>query len=48
LRLPDILRALWTENVVSKQEVQSMIGELRVKDRMQFKPSTLNEIFAEL
>lgn len=47
VRLPDILRALWVERVVSKQEVQTMIGNLQVKDRMQFKQETLDAIFAE-
>jgi predicted nucleic acid-binding protein len=47
LRLPDILRALWTESIVSKQEVQLIIGELQQKDRMQFKQETLDAIFAD-
>jgi predicted nucleic acid-binding protein len=47
IRLPDILRALWVESVVSKQEVQIMIGDLQVKDRMQFKQESLDAIFAE-
>jgi predicted nucleic acid-binding protein len=47
VRLPDILRALWTEDVVSRQEVQTMIEDLQAKDRMQFKQETLDAIFAE-
>jgi predicted nucleic acid-binding protein len=46
IRLPDILRALWTEEVVSRQDVQTMIEDLQVKDRMQFKQETLDAIFA--
>jgi predicted nucleic acid-binding protein len=46
IRLPDILRALWTEGVVSRQDVQMMIEDLQVKDRMQFKQETLDAIFA--
>lgn len=41
LRLPDILRALWAEKIVTKHEVQVVIGDLRVKDRMQFKQETI-------
>jgi predicted nucleic acid-binding protein len=47
LRLPDILRALWVENIVSRQEVEFIVGELSVEDRMQFKPPTLYAIFSE-
>ncbi len=47
IHLPDILRALWTEGVVSRQDVQTMIEALRVKDRMQFKQETLDAIFDE-
>lgn len=47
LRLPDILRALWVEGIVSKEDVQSIINDLRVKDRMQFKTSVLDAIFAD-
>jgi predicted nucleic acid-binding protein len=47
VRLPDILRALWVESIASKQEVQTIIGDLQVKDRMQFKQETLDAIFAE-
>lgn len=46
IRLPDILRALWTEGVVSRQDVQTMIEDLQVKDGMQFKQETLDAIFA--
>jgi hypothetical protein len=46
VRLLDILRALW-EGVVSRQEVQDIINDLRVKDRMQFKLSTVKAIFAD-
>jgi hypothetical protein len=47
VRLPDIPRALWVEGVVSRQEVQDIINDLRVKDRMQFKLSTVKAIFAD-
>jgi predicted nucleic acid-binding protein len=47
VRLPDILRALWVEGIVSQQEVQEIIRDLQVKDRMQFTQSTLHAIFAE-
>jgi predicted nucleic acid-binding protein len=30
VRLPDILRALWVEDVVSRQEMQVIINDLRV------------------
>jgi predicted nucleic acid-binding protein len=46
IRLPDILRALWTEGVASRQDVQMMIEALQVKDRMQFKPETLDAIIS--
>ena len=47
LRLPDILRALWTECIVSKQEVQDIITALQFKDRMQFKQATLDAILTD-
>ncbi len=47
VRLPDILRALWVEGVASRQDVHTMIEDLGVKDRMQFKQATLDAIFAE-
>jgi len=47
VRLPDILRALWMEGIVSQQEVQETIRDLQVKDQLQFTPSTLHAIFAE-
>jgi predicted nucleic acid-binding protein len=47
LRLPAILRALWVEGVVSKQEVQDIIAGLQVEDRMQFKQSTLDALLAD-
>ena len=47
LRLPDILRALWVEGIVSKQTVHDIVNDLQVKDRMQFKQSTIEAIFAE-
>lgn len=47
VRLPDILRALWVEEIVSKQEVRDIIADLQVKDRMQFKQVTIDAIFAE-
>jgi hypothetical protein len=34
------------EGIVSPQEVQEIIQDLQVKDRMQFTPSTLHAIFA--
>ena len=46
IRLPDILRVLWTEGVVSQEDVQTMIEDLQVKDRMHFKQETLAAIFA--
>ena len=47
VRLPDILRALWMEGIVSQQEVQEIIRDLQVKDQMPFTQSTLQAIFAE-
>lgn len=47
LRLSGILRALWVEGVMSKQEVQDIIKDLQDKDRMQFKQSTLDAIFVD-
>lgn len=47
IRLPDILRAFWVEGITSKQEVQTIVTDLRSKDKMQFKTSTLEAIFAE-
>lgn len=47
LRLPDILRALWVEKVASKPEVQEIIRDLGVKDRMRFRQSTLDAILAD-
>ncbi len=47
IRLPGILRALWVEGIVSRQEVQMMIENLQSEDRMQFKQETLDAIFAE-
>jgi hypothetical protein len=47
VRLPDILRALWMEGIVAQQEVQEIIRDLQVKDRMQFTQSMLHAIFAE-
>jgi hypothetical protein len=47
VRLPDILRALWMEGIVSQQEVLEIIRDLQVKDRMQFTQSTLDAIFTE-
>jgi hypothetical protein len=46
-RLPDILRALWVEGIATKQEAQTIIQELQIKDRMQFKQATLAAIFAD-
>lgn len=47
LRLPDILRALWTEGITSKAEVHLIVTDLKSKDKMQFKQSTLAEIFSD-
>jgi len=47
VRLPDILRALWVEGIVSQQDVQEIIRDLQVKDRMEFTHSTLHAIFTE-
>ncbi len=47
VRLPDILRALWVENIGTKQEVRDIIADLQVRDRMQFKQGTIDAIFAE-
>jgi predicted nucleic acid-binding protein len=47
LRLPDILRALWTEGIASKHEVQRIVADLQNKDKMQFTQSTLAAIFAD-
>jgi predicted nucleic acid-binding protein len=47
LRLPDMLRALWVEDVVAKEEIQDIIRDLQEKDRMSFSPSTLEAIFAD-
>ena len=47
IRLPDILRALWVEGVISKPDVQSIVDDLWTKDRMRFKQSVLDAIFAE-
>jgi predicted nucleic acid-binding protein len=47
LRLPDILRALWVEGIVSREEVQDIVRDMQAADRMQFKPSVLGAIFAD-
>lgn len=47
IRLPDILRALWTEGIISKGDVQTIIVDLQSKDKMQFKQSTLTTILAD-
>lgn len=47
LRLPDILRALWQEGILSKQDVRKIVNDLRTQDRMQFKRSTLEAIFSD-
>jgi predicted nucleic acid-binding protein len=47
LRLPAILRALWVEGLISKDEVRVIIHDLQAKDRMQFTPATLAAIFAD-
>ena len=47
VRLPDILRSLWVEGVTSKQEVQALVADLQSEDKMQFRQSTLDAIFAD-
>jgi len=47
VRLPGILRALWTERITPKDEVQRIVADLQSKDKMQFKQSTLAAIFAD-
>jgi predicted nucleic acid-binding protein len=47
VRLPEILRALWVEGIVTKQEVEQMITDLQTKDYMRFRPATLAAILAE-
>jgi len=47
LPLPDILRALWVEGLASEQEVQEIVDDLEVEDRMQFKRSSLGAIFSD-
>ena len=37
---------LWMEGIISPQEVQEIIQDLQVKDRMQFTPSTRHTTFA--
>jgi len=34
VRLPEILRALWTERITPKDEVQRIVADLQSKDRM--------------
>jgi hypothetical protein len=45
--LPDILRALWVEGIVPQQEVQEIISDLQIKDRVKLTPSTLHAICTE-
>lgn len=47
VRLPEILRALWVEQVATKLEVEEIVRDLGVKDRMRFKQSTLEAVFAD-
>jgi predicted nucleic acid-binding protein len=47
VRLPAILRALWVEGVTSKHDIHAIIAALQSKDKMQFKNSTLDAIFAD-
>lgn len=47
LRLPDVLRALWVEGIVSKDDVRGMIADLQSRDHMQFKASTLDAIVSD-
>jgi len=45
LRLPDILRALWVERLMTRQQVHQIVKDLQIKDHMQFSPATLQAIF---
>jgi hypothetical protein len=36
----------WVEGIVSQQEVQELIHDLQVKNRLQCTPSTLHAVFA--
>lgn len=47
LQLSDILRALWVYGVATREDVHAMVNDLRVKDRMQFKQTVLDAIFAD-
>ncbi|GBC95750.1 hypothetical protein HRbin16_01544 [bacterium HR16] len=47
VRIPDILRALWQEGLVSKEEVMRLISDLKDKDRMRFTERTLQAIFID-
>lgn len=47
LRLPDMLRALWVEGIVTPEEIRHIIRDLQEKDRMRFSSSTLEAIFAD-
>lgn len=47
IRLLDILRALWTEGISSKDEVQLLVADLQTKDKMQFTQATRSAIFAD-
>jgi len=47
IRLPDILRTLWTEGIILKDEVQTIVTDLQSNDKTQFRQSTLDAIFAD-
>lgn len=46
INLPAILRGLWVESIFTPDEVQQLINELSVRDRMVFSARTLELIFA--
>jgi predicted nucleic acid-binding protein len=45
LNLPMLLRAFWTESVLTQEEVRQLIAELKIADRMGFSARTLANIF---
>jgi len=47
LRIPGILRALWREGLVPRDEVWRILGDLETRDRMRLKQSTVDAIFAD-
>jgi len=46
-RIPDLLRALWKENILTKKEVKHLIESLQEKDRMLFTERAMQAIFSE-